>query len=469
MIADLHPYPEYQESKQAWLGRVPHHWRILPNRALFTEIKDREHPDEEMLSVTITRGIIRQKALLTDSSKKDSSNQDKSAYKLVCPGDIAYNKMRAWQGAIGTSAFRGIVSPAYVVVRLRNDDNLPRYFHYLYRSPHFAKEAERWSYGITSDMWSLRPEHFKMIYTPEPPPDEQTAIVHFLDYANARLERAIRAKRKVIALVNEQKQAIIRHAVTHGIDSSVLLKPSGISWLGDIPKHWNTRKMKFLVSTVGGMTPSKSVSQFWDGHIPWVSPKDMKVREIADSQDHITDAALEKTNICLIQAPAVLIVVRGMILARLFPTAVTKVPVTVNQDMKALTANRDLNADFLASLLTGIQRELLSLVEESGHGTRCLRTDSWTNFSIPLPPLSEQLRINDYLRLQLVALHNAIARLEREVEILREYRTRLVADVVTGKLDVREVPVRLPAAPDDIAEIDELIDEDDSADEEVSA
>src|SRR5438876_10136143 len=170
MIANLQPYPEYKESGQTWLGRVPQHWPVLPNRALFAEVKDREHPDEEMLSVTITKGIIRQKALLTDSSKKDSSRQDKSAYKLVCPRDIAYNKMRAWQGAIGVSDFRGIISPAYVVMRLREDCNLPRYFHSLYRTPHFAKEAERWSYGITSDMWSLRPQHFKMIYIPQPAP-----------------------------------------------------------------------------------------------------------------------------------------------------------------------------------------------------------------------------------------------------------------------------------------------------------
>src|SRR5436853_209397 len=139
MIANLQPYPKYQESGQAWLGRVPGHWSILPNRTIFAEVNDREHPDEEMLSVTITKGIIRQKALLINSSKKDSSRQDKSAYKLVQPRNIAYNKMRAWQGAIGVSDFRGIISPAYVVMRLREETNLPRYFHHLYRTPHFAK------------------------------------------------------------------------------------------------------------------------------------------------------------------------------------------------------------------------------------------------------------------------------------------------------------------------------------------
>src|ERR1700730_16729552 len=223
MIADLQPYPEYKDSKQLWLGCVPRHWPVLPNRALFAEVKERGYPDEEMLSVTITQGIIRQTALLTDSSKKDSSRQDRSAYKLVQPRDIAYNKMRAWQGAIGASELRGIVSPAYVVMRLRNKENLQRYFHYFYRTPHFAKEAERWSYGITSDMWSLRPEHFKMIYTPQPPPEEQAAIVRFLDWANGRLERAIGVKRKVIALLNEQKQVIIHRAVTRGLDPDVRL------------------------------------------------------------------------------------------------------------------------------------------------------------------------------------------------------------------------------------------------------
>src|ERR1039458_2134533 len=176
----LHPYAEYQPSSQEWIGEVPKHWHILPNRAIFAEVKDRNHADEEMLSVTITRRIIKQKAFLDGSSKKDSSNQDKTAYKLVQPRDIAYNKMRAWQGAIGASTLRGIISPAYVVMRLRNADDLPRYFHHLYRTPQFAKEAERWSYGITSDMWSLRPEHFKTIYTPEPPSEEQDAIVRFL-------------------------------------------------------------------------------------------------------------------------------------------------------------------------------------------------------------------------------------------------------------------------------------------------
>src|SRR5947209_14973240 len=110
MTYELKPYPAYKDSGVPWLGALPQHWSVLPNRGLFEEVKHRDHPGEEMLSVTITKGVIRQKELLADSSKKDGSNQDKTAYKLVLPGDIAYNKMRAWQGAIGIYNYRGIIS-----------------------------------------------------------------------------------------------------------------------------------------------------------------------------------------------------------------------------------------------------------------------------------------------------------------------------------------------------------------------
>ena len=208
MITELSAYSQQKDSEQAWLGLVPKHWQVLANRGVFSEVKERGFRDAEMLSVTIGRGILRQSDLLKETSKKDSSNLDKSKYKLVRPRDLAYNKMRAWQGAIGVSKFTGIISPAYVVMRPHIASVVPRYFHFLYRTPAFAKEAERWSYGITSDMWSLRPEHFKMIYTLVPPPDEQELIVRFLDWASVKLGKAIVAKRKVIGLLEEQKQAI---------------------------------------------------------------------------------------------------------------------------------------------------------------------------------------------------------------------------------------------------------------------
>ena len=476
MIADLKPYAEYKESSQAWLGDVPEHWSVLPNRALFAEVKDRDHPDEEMLSVTITRGIVRQKALLEGSSKKDSSNLDKSAYKLVQPRDIAYNKMRAWQGAIGASALRGIISPAYVVMRLRDDNDLPSYFHHLFRTPQFAKEAERWSYGITSDMWSLRPEHFKMIYTPEPSCAEQAAIVRFLDWANGRLERAIRAKRKVIALLGEQKQAIIHRAVTRGLDPSVPLKPSGIPWLGDIPQHWETPLFGRLLARVEqGWSPVAAEGELASDQ--WAvltlssvrrgvfNPSAIKpVSLIASIPNGIEvgdgDVLLTRSNtrdrvgdVCIVRAPRPRTILCDLIY-RLQVRAGATVSEFLVYQLLSRAGRGQIERDARGS--SGTMPKI-----SQGH------IKSWR---ILLPPVGEQQGIVDSIDVNSAPLNTAISRLEREVELLGEYRTRLVADVVTGKLDVREAAARLPdeAPLDTVEDNADLNPELDASDEEAA-
>jgi type I restriction enzyme S subunit len=446
MIADLQPYPEYKDSKQLWLGCVPRHWPVLPNRALFAEVKERGYPDEEMLSVTITQGIIRQTALLTDSSKKDSSRQDRSAYKLVQPRDIAYNKMRAWQGAIGASELRGIVSPAYVVMRLRNKENLQRYFHYFYRTPHFAKEAERWSYGITSDMWSLRPEHFKMIYTPQPPPEEQAAIVRFLDWANGRLERAIGVKRKVIALLNEQKQVIIHRAVTRGLDPDVRLTPSGIPWLGDIPVHWDVWRVSRFARVGNGSTPSRAKPAYWNGGTyPWLNSSQVNRGFIDSADQFVTPAALRECHLPQIRAGSVLVAITGQGKTRGM-AAVLCFETTINQHIAFITPRTAaVSPEFLHLAFTGAYRTLRALSEDSGSTKGALTCEDLKRFKVALPPQQEQAALVDHIHSRTQTLDAIVTHTEREIELLREYRTRLVADVVTGKLDVRAAAVHLPA------------------------
>ena len=352
MTSGLKPYSSYRASGVLWLGEVPEHWKVLPNRSLFTEVRKSGCPEEQLLSVTIRNGVVPQASLLRNSSKKDSSRQDKSAYKVVRRGDIAYNKMRAWQGAVGVSRYQGIVSPAYVVERSREGAN-SQYFHYLFRSPSFVKEAERWSYGITSDMWSLRPEHFRVIYSCVPPPPEQAAIVRFLEHVNRRISRYIRAKERLIELLEEQKQAIIHQVVTGKIDVRngqpySAYKDSGVEWLGRVPRHWSVVALRECGSVSGGMTPSMTNSRYWGGAIPWVTPKDMKRDVIDDSRVRVTRAAVDETSLRLIPAPAVLMVVRGMISwPAKFRSALTKCAGTVNQAfMKALVPTQGMRADF---------------------------------------------------------------------------------------------------------------------------
>ena len=456
----LEPYALYRESGVEWLGHVPAHWKVLPNRAVFVEVKESGHSNEKMLSVTISNGIIQQEELLEDASKKDQSRTDRSAHKRVQPGDIAYNKMRAWQGAIGASKHRGIVSPAYVVQRPLNLIDAT-YMQHLFRTPAFAKEAERCSYGITSGMWSLRPEDFKTIHVSVPPFCEQAAIVRFLDYADRRIRCYIRAKEKLIALLEEQKQAIIRRTVTGRINVRTgqpypAYKPSGVEWVGDVPAHWQTKKLSQCGTSVGGMTPSMEIRRYWDGDVPWVTPKDMKTNVVGDSGIRVSEVALRETSLKLVDPPAVLVVVRGMILARKVPIAWTTGPVTVNRDMKALIPNPGINAEFLARVLASAQDAFASLIDVAGNGTRRLPTERWRALTLAIPSKSEQTLIVRSLSKATNKIDEGIACVRSEVELLREYRTRLVADVVTGKLDVRGAADTLPdvdlLAADDEAE-----------------
>lgn len=441
MISALRPYPAYKDSGVPWLGGVPEHWQVLPSRAIFEEAKQLNYPDEQMLSVTITRGIIPQQALLSDTSKKDSSNQDKTAYKLVRPGDIAYNKMRAWQGAVGASDYRGIVSPAYVVMRPRQGQ-LPRYFHHLFRTPGFAKEAERCSYGITSDQWSLRPEHFKMVYCAAPSFEEQSAIVAFLDHADRRIGKYIRAKQKLIKLLEEQRQAIINHAVTRGLDPNVRLKPSGVDWLGDIPEHWEVRRLKQLFREVDRRTSTGTEIllslRMYRGLVPHNEVSGIPIS---------SDALVGFKQVSPGQ------VVMNRMRASIGMFGVVPQHGLVSPDYAVLEPTSAVDQHYYVHLFKTRDMGMVFRTESKGLGTGSsgfmrLYTDRFGIVRIPVPRLSEQQSIVRSIAEATAENGSAAERVEREIALLREYRTRLIADVVTGKLDVREASANLPEIED---------------------
>ncbi len=445
MIPDLKPYPAMKDSGVEWLGEVPEHWDVLPNRAFFAEVKERGHPAEQMLSVTITKGVIPQRTLLADSSKKDSSNQDKSAYKLVLPSDIAYNKMRAWQGAVGVSDYQGIVSPAYVVERPRAGAN-SRYLHYLLRTPAFAKEAERWSYGITSDMWSLRPEHLKMIYGCLPPLPEQAAIVRFLDHADRRIRRYIHAKQKLIKLLEEQKQVLIHQSVTRGLDPNVHLKPSGVEWLGDVPKHWKILPLKRWVSTKITDGPHETPALLDDG-IPFMSAESMVGGRLDFSRRRGFISREQHEIYCRKCRPR-----RDDIFMCKSGATTGKVAIVETADefsvWSPLALIRVESHKVLARLLFAVlqTRYVQRQVQDTwSYGTQPnLAMRAMERLVVVLPPIDEQQEVLAHLDRTTKKPSEAIDRAHREISLLREYRTRLIADVVTGKLDVRSAARRLP-------------------------
>jgi type I restriction enzyme S subunit len=266
----------------------------------------------------------------------------------------------------------------------------------------------------------------------------QTKIANFLDYETAKADTLIEKQKQLIQLLKEKRQAVISHAVTKGFDPKVKMRESRIEWLGDVPAHWALSQPRFVCSFVGGGTPMKENPEFWDGDIPWVSPKDMKKDYISTAQDKITPAALSQSAVKLIGAGAVLIVVRGMILDHSVPVALSEAKLTINQDMKALIPNAKMDGEYLLYCLKGMRDNILNLVDSSAHGTKCLRTEQFDRMVLPLPPLSEQLSITSQLKDTLSRFDKLILNTELMIELAVERRTALVSAAVTGKIDIND-------------------------------
>jgi type I restriction enzyme S subunit len=187
-------YDKYKKTNVAWVEEIPSHWVFLPNIAIFDERIEKRFPKLELLSVTIGRGIIRQSE---NQTKKDISNDDKSNYKRVCIGDLAYNRMRMWQGAVGYSKYEGIVSPAYIVLNPKVEMSC-KYFHYLFRTPSYISESYRNGYGICDDQHSLRYTNFKRMFSIFPPVEEQIIIVKYLDYKINSINKLLKLGQSLI-------------------------------------------------------------------------------------------------------------------------------------------------------------------------------------------------------------------------------------------------------------------------------
>jgi type I restriction enzyme S subunit len=447
----LKPYPSYRDSGVPWLGELPEHWEVMPNRTIFKEVKEKGHPDEEMLSVTIAQGVIKQTSLLSDTSKKDSSNEDKSKYKLVCPGDIAYNKMRAWQGAVGASGHRGIVSPAYIVVRPRETNN-PRYFHYLFRTPAFMSEAERWSYGISSDQWSLRPEEFKQIYCFVPSLPEQQAIVRYLNYLDKRIRRYVHTKKRLIALLNEQKQAIIHQAVTRGLDPNVKLKPSEVEWLGEIPEHWEIKQLKYW-ARINQNTLSEDTAT--DYEFDYIDIGTVGAGYLIKRPDRIRFINAPSRARRILQKNDTIVSTVRTYLKSVYFISEEISNLIASTGFAVLTPQPELVPEYFGSVAQ--DRTFIDQVMANSVGVAYPAIAETRLASIKLaisPNIFEQQTISKYITSKTQPLVEAIAKTRHEIDLLNEYRTRLMADVVTGKLDVREAAANLPVEAEEEA-IDE--------------
>ena len=453
MIAALKPYPLTKDSGLPWLARMPSHWDLLRGKFLFSCIDIRSSTGEEhLLTVSSKKGVVPRSEASVTMFKAESY----VGHKLCWPRDLVINSLWAWAGGLGVSRHHGIVSTAYGVYRLRDRyKSYARYVHHLVRSTPFNFELRVRSKGIWTSRLQLTDDAFLNAPLPIPSLAEQCAIVRFIAHIDEQTQRYIRAKQKLIALLQEQKQTIIQQAVTGQIDvrtgkAYTTYMDSGIEWVGKIPSNWEVRGIGSFSTVGNGSTPSRSNPEYWNnGRHGWVTSSAVNLGTINKVEEFVTDTAVRECHLPPVKAGSVLIGISGQGKTRGM-AAMLGIDVTINQHIAYITPNPKLvQAKYLQLFLTCAYAQLRAISSASGSTRPALTCEDIKQFRVAIPSETEQEHL-------LEVLANVVARIDRCINHVRsqcvladELRTRLIADVVTGKLDARKASTKPTSSDDD--------------------
>lgn len=449
MIHDLKPYPTYKDSGVPWLGEIPNTWQVLRGKNVFRVIDVRsETGNEELLTVSSKDGVVPRSQKTVTMFKAESY----IGHKLCWPGDLVINSLWAWMQGLGFTKYHGLVSSAYSVYRpLPEFSSYANYFDYILRSAAYKWELQTRSKGVWLSRLQLSDLAFLDMPIIIPPADEQSAIVRYLDHFDRRIRHYIRAKKKLIKLLEEKKQAIIHQAVTRGLDPNVKLKPSGVEWLGDVPEHWEVLRINHFAKVGNGSTPSRSNTAYWNnGTYPWLNSSHVNRGFIDSSNQFVTDTALKECHLPHVPAGSVLVAITGQGKTR-GTAAVLEIEATINQHIAFITPKSNIIlSEFLQLVLVGAYQNLRAISDDSGSTKGALTCEDLKRFKLAIPPQKEQKNLVAHIKVATRRLTNTIDSTYQELSLLREYRTSLIANVVTGKLDVREAAANLPDKSDEM-------------------
>ena len=441
----MQEYADYTSVPTAWLTELPSHWDCKKIGSLFSERKTKVS-DKEFQPLSVAKiGVVPQ---LETAVKTDAGDNR----KLVRAGDFVINSRSDRKGSCGVSELDGSVSLINIVLTPRSQWNA-KYVHYLMRSQPFSEEYYRYGRGIVSDLWTTRFSEMKNILLPIPSRSEQDQIVRFLDWKVSMINRLINTKRKEIKAVDAMKRSMVSSAVTRGLNPGTPMKFSGVKWLGDIPEHWETIKLRQLLHPVSIKNhpelPLLSV----------VREQGVIVRDVTDKEanhNYIPDD------------------LSGYKMVKKGQFAMNKMKAWQGSygisDYTGIVSPAyfifDVSFDNLEYFHYAIRSKVyVNFFAQASDGIRVgqwdLQMDKMKEIPFIVPPADEQVAIVEYIKQTLPRYDVAIEKLTAEVETLEEYKAKLIADVVTGKIDVRDVEIP------DYEFVDENADSDSDSEEDV--
>lgn len=419
MLDQQRRYDHYKDSGVDWIGHIPSSWSVLRNGTLFQQMNDAGNEHLPVLSVSIHSGVSKEELSEEENVRSAIKIADRSSYKEVKPGYVAYNMMRAWQGGIGFVSTHGMVSPAYVVAKPTSEIN-SAYFEYLYRTELFIGQMDRYSKGITDFRKRLYWEEFKTLLTVVPPLPDQDRIVSFLDEKTAEIDAAIAKKRRLIDLLNEQKAILINRAVTKGLNPDAPMKDSGVDWIGEIPAHWEVTKVKGVFDLLDSR------------RIPLSG--DVRGRMTERTYDYYgASGIIDKVDDYIFDETTILIAEDGAnLVMRNLPLAIIATGKYWVNNHAHILRPRDGDVHYWANALEAADyRPLIS-----GAAQPKLTKDAIKNVFLPRPPGEEQTVISKWLEEIPQSFVPAEEATQKEISTLNEFKQTLIANAVTGKIKI---------------------------------
>lgn len=452
MIHDLHSFPDYRRTDMPWAVSTPAHWSQRRMKFLFQERVQKGFPREPLLAATQTRGVVRKEDY---GSRTVTAQKDLHLLKLVEPGDFVIS-LRSFQGGLEIAHCRGIISPAYTVLSPRPSAR-SGYFAPFFKSAGFVKALTLFVTGIREGQ-NIDYGRLSRAYLPVPPPDEQTAIVRYLNHVGRRINAYIRAKQKLLALLNDEKQAIIHRATTGGLSSDVEMKPAGIPGVGEIPEHWSVQPLKYHYREVDDRSRTGAEELLSVSHLTGITPRSQKTITMFKAASYVGHKLCRPGDLVINTMWAWM----GA-LGVAHQTGIVSPSYAVYRPL----SRSALTPEFADILLRSEPYIAEYICRSTGIRASRLRLypEQFLHMKTHCPPKPEQKAILEWIAQETEVLSRSGDTIQREIDLIREYHTRLMTDVVTGQLDVREAAAKLPdeTPADETPEpepIDEEIEED---------
>lgn len=451
-------YNEYKSIPQLWNLSIPTHWDVLPLYAMAKEKSISNCTELPLLSVYLDEGVVPFSA--RSERRTNATSSDLSKYQRVDPGDFVLNNQQAWRGSVGVSKNTGIISPAYIVLKM-DDTLLNEYANYLFRSRIMVDQYLINSKSVGSIQRNIYWPTLKRVSVLAPPVEEQEKMVNFLNWKVSTFNRLINNKKREIKEVSRMKHSLISDAVIHGVVPNAPLKYSGVKWLGNIPAHWTMVKLRQILTPVSVKNhpelPLLSVTREQGVIVRNVESKEENHNYIPDDLSGykvVRKGQFAMNKMKAWQGSYGISDYTGIVSPAYFIFDVN----FENLEYFHFAIRSKVYVNFFAQASDGIRV-----------GQWDLQMDKMKEIPFIIPPAEEQIAIVEHVRAAMPKYDALIEKLEEEVKVLEEYKAKLIADVVTGKIDVRNVEVPDYEFEEELGETEDAddVDDDDASEEEV--